>query len=511
MQIIGSTAESLVWPLVEKVRSSFRRHWRTLFTCLLLIVLFLARQQVIQMDSLFFQPSINGAKGLMYYMAGRYDKAAIAYRAHFKEEVERGWSTGSSVRDALVRGDLQAAQTLAQQALTEKPNDSAPLLMMGEVELESGYPGDALSRFVTALEIVPDNRDAFLLSAVAHSRIGAYGKAIEDFKFALGPWATGRWDRGFFLTLLVAGELEALPSDRRVPCLQAHHFRYLRIYDSSNGRLAVAAAQEAIMAGDHVGDAYVTIGVVAEKNGDREQALANFLKAIEHNRNNAEAYRWAASVYAHRDGDLLNEYQMFKGMFEAAQEDQHYREAYVQFLFRRLGDYPQAMAIVLHELERAPKDVKWLDWAGRLHESLGKHEQAIAYDRTILEVQPKNSDAYTHIGLNLIELSRFDDAIASFKGALSINPSSSAAHLGLAMVYDLQLRRREAITELEAVVNTGVQDVTVLVSLCSLYHYVGEFKQADQCFKRVLSQDPGNQAVLYLYPYTLKNLGQLSP
>jgi tetratricopeptide (TPR) repeat protein len=501
----------LIQSLLEKGRSSFRRYWRLLLTCLVLVLLFFSRQQINQMDSLFFQPSVSGAKGLMYYLAGRYDRAAIAYRTHFKEEVERGWSTGSPVQDALVRGDLPAAQSLAQQALTEGPRDLGAILMMGEVELERGYPGDALSRFATALEISPDNRDAFLLSALAHSRIGAYGEAIEDFKLALGPRAKGGWDRGFLLALQITGDLGAVPSDKRAACLQAHFFRYLRIFDPSNGRLAVAAAREAIKAGDHVDDAYVTIGVIAAKEGDREQAIVNFLKAIEHNRKNAEAYRWAATVYAHRGGDLLNEYRMWKAMFEVAPEDHLYREAYVEFLFRRLGDYPQAMAIALQGLERAPKDVKWLDWVGRLYESLGRHEEAIAYDRMILEIQPNNSDAYAHIGVNFIELHRLDDAITAFKTALSISPSSLAAHLGLAMSYDVQHRRREAIDEYEAVLRLGVQNVEVQVSLCGLYHYVGEFRQAAQCFKRVLAQDPGNQAALHLYPYTLKSLGQLSP
>ena len=70
--------------------------------------------------------------------------------------------------------------------------------------------------------------------------------------------------------------------------------------------LAIARAEEAIARGDQVDDACVTLGVVYQKRTEDKDALAAFLRAIEANPRNAEAYRWAAVVYADR-GELANE------------------------------------------------------------------------------------------------------------------------------------------------------------------------------------------------------------
>ena len=80
----------------------------------------------------------------------------------------------------------------------------------------------------------------------------------------------------------------------------------LRIYDGLQARLAIARAEEAIARGDQVDDACVTLGVVYQKRTEDKDALAAFLRAIEANPRNAEAYRWAAVVYADR-GELANE------------------------------------------------------------------------------------------------------------------------------------------------------------------------------------------------------------
>src|SRR5439155_13444748 len=118
----------------------------------------------------------------------------------------------------------------------------------------------------------------------------------------------------------------------------------LRIYDGLQARLAIARAEEAIARGDQVDDACVTFGVVYQKRTEDKDALAAFLRAADANPRNAEAYRWAAVVYADR-GDLVNEERMARAAYEVEPDDAAYALPLAHLLAERLGDYAGALAV----------------------------------------------------------------------------------------------------------------------------------------------------------------------
>ncbi len=187
------------------------------------------------MDGRFFQPSPAGARGLLLYSLGRYSAAAKAYRAHFREA---GW-------DPILRGDLRAAEAQAEPALRQNPADTEALLRRGEIALERGRLDEALRAFQQVVRLDSDHLDAHLLSAEGER-----------------PW-----------------------------CLLAHLYRYLRVFDDSNARLAIAAARRTIAAGDRPADAYLTLGIIAYWHDEPEQALGAFLRATDADPRHAEARR----------------------------------------------------------------------------------------------------------------------------------------------------------------------------------------------------------------------------
>ena len=69
------------------------------------------------------------------------------------------------------------------------------------------------------------------------------------------------------------------------------------MYDSAKGQWVVRTAEQAIAAGDHQAEAYVTIGIVLEKQGLRQRALESFQKATQIDPSYGMAYRWASVVY----------------------------------------------------------------------------------------------------------------------------------------------------------------------------------------------------------------------
>jgi tetratricopeptide (TPR) repeat protein len=213
---------------------------------------FLVRQ-VLQMDGRFFAFSGTGLKGLALYMAGNYDGAARAYRAHVAGLVRQHRDNVDPAWAALVTGDFQTAKRLSLQQVEARSAPRYPLLTLGEVALAENDAPRALHHFSQVLVRETDQFDALLLASVAHARLRDYGSAIDSLKRAL------RYDRvdtritSFLTALEATGTLARGPE--RPLCLLAHYHRYLRIFDSSHAAAAIRYAEKAIAAGDRADDA----------------------------------------------------------------------------------------------------------------------------------------------------------------------------------------------------------------------------------------------------------------
>jgi len=491
----------------------FNRH-----VILALILVFLwvfIQHRLFQIDGRFFQPSFSGIKGLALYEIGDYRGAAKAYRAHFREanayrsnfqevyQAER--APEDPAWEAFLQGDLQTARENSEKALKKNSSAIGPLLNLGEIALEEGAQDQALDIFSRVLQKRANQFDALLLSSAAYARTGDYGKAINMINRALRNDQTEPRITTFLKVLEVTGDLSGLPNSERPLCLLAHYYRYLQIFDSSNGRIAVAYARKAIESGDQPDDAYLTLGVIYSKEGEEERALHAFLKAMELNRKNIEAYRLAVQIYTGRR-DLLNEYRLRKAVYEIAQGDLSYAIPFSRFLAEKLGDYAQALVVAEKLLETTPNDITMLHEAADLYRLMGDPKRSMEYYRKALRLNPQNSSLHEGIGNSLAELGKKNDAMKAYKTALAIDWRRTQPHLGLAGIYLGERRYKEAIKEYEAADRLGKVEASHRASLCLLYHQISEFKRAADCLKQVLSEDPRNAVAHDLLPYTLKIL-----
>ncbi|MGH2392639.1 MAG: hypothetical protein ACRDGH_03950, partial [Candidatus Limnocylindria bacterium] len=87
-------------------------HASLLLVVALVIVWVVARQHVLHMDAIFFQPSWQGIRGWISYAVGAYGSSADAYRAHLRGVVEAGGSAGDPWTDAALVGRLDQAELL---------------------------------------------------------------------------------------------------------------------------------------------------------------------------------------------------------------------------------------------------------------------------------------------------------------------------------------------------------------------------------------------------------------
>jgi tetratricopeptide (TPR) repeat protein len=461
----------------------------------------------LDLDQRFYRASLPGVRGLLLYLASDYAGAARAYREDLRRAAQAGEGLGTDpALAALMTGDLAGAAAAARGVLARDPASVAARLTLAEVALERGEPREALAVLGPALGGRRAPFDALLLAAVAHARAGEPGAAIDLLNRALRTSEVEERPTSFLQALEVTGELSRQPAASRPACLLAHLHRYLRIFDSSHGRVAVRRAREAIARGDRPADAYLTMGIVYEKQGYPDDALAALRQAVQRDGRHPEALRWAAILYRRR-GDLPSEYQMTKRAYEAAPNDPLYVSYFGEVLIDRLGDLRQARTVWARAVQDFPDNVFALEQLGRVERFLGNSPRAVELLAAALRLDPSRSMARWQLGYALVDAGRADEAVRLFQQWVAQAPGNPAAHTNLAVAYSHARRGREAIAELEEAFRLGERSPDHYEYLCELYFYeTTELRRAAECFRRLLAWQPGRSRALQLLPEIDKNL-----
>jgi tetratricopeptide (TPR) repeat protein len=458
----------------------------------LLTMWVLGRQQVMRMDGLFFQPSWAGVKGLAYYMVAHYGPAAEAYRAHFRGVVEAGNSVGYPWTDALLKGQPDEAERAANAVLKRRPLDREALLGLGEVALERGRPDVALEIFRKVLARAPVDPDAELLSSVAHARRGAYGDAITFARSALRSEAPERLTT-FLLVLKTTGDLAMRRASDQPLCLLAHYHRYLLSFDPSHAGPVIRYAERAVKDQDHVVEALLAIGTIHERQRRLDRALAVFEKALATAPTDPEL-QWRAALVFRQRGDVVNEYRMARGAFDASPGDPIYLDTLDDVLMDRIGDPYLMVEVMERALPFSPNSVRVHQRLGYAYGFIANNEQALRHHRRAIELAPHRRKLWENLGWTLLRLGRPDEAVAAYQRAATVAPQHPIPHILLADVYRSTNRVDEAIMEYETALRLGA-DVGTHTNLCSMLYHAGDFQRALTCFQTVRPRDPGNPAI----------------
>jgi tetratricopeptide (TPR) repeat protein len=459
---------------------------------------FLAQRELSRMDTIFFRLSVPGAKGLGLYLAGRYDAAAKAYREHWRAAIASGVTTGDRGTDLILGGDLTEAERLAQQELRRAPRSTSAMLLLAEVALERDVPATAARLAAEALESAPNDVDAEIMLSVARARDGDAPEAIAALNRALRSGRVGNRLVPFYQVLALTGTLAARPDPGRPLCLIAQYHRYLRVFDHAQARPAARYARRAIAAGDQPADAYVTLGILHDKAGRADDALAAFEAARQADPHHAEAHRWAAVTYGQR-GDLLNEYRAITLALEVS-GDPFYADYFFEISVNRIGDPARAAALLEPLVARAGNDVHLHERLGRIWALLGDERRALDHYRQAALLAPGDPELQNAIGWALDRLRRPDDAVAALLQAAELAPRWPEPHRRLAGIHYRSNRYPQAIAEAEAARRLGDEDTHLHVLLCNLYHDEVDLTRADACVGDLLRRDPGNVSGLALLP-----------
>ena len=471
---------------------------RIVLTVTLAVGSFAAMRHFTGLDRWFFQWSLPGVKGLALYLTGHHAAAAQAYRAHWRWAISNGFTTHDQGADLLLSGNLEGAERYARDQLSRNPKDLDARLLRAELALDRGAPKDAHRLATEAMAIAPTSPDAQVMIALAQARAGEPDKAIDSLNRVLRTGTVGGRLTTFYQLLETTGTLARDQTSPRPLCLLAHVHRYLRIFDRSEARPAARYARLAIVAGDRPADAYLTLGILAEKTGRLDEARDRLPRR--HRRQSAS--RGGASLGSHglrtagRPGQRVpHDHHGLPGVGRPV-----LRDAPLPGPDREGWRAAARDRTVVPLLAKNPNDAVLWTQLGQAHALMGHAPEALAHYQRATALAPRTVWIEVNMGWSLYRLGRLEDAIAAYQRAVALAPWAPEPHRRLMGVYYEDRRYRAAIAEGQTAMQLGDADLYTHAMLCNLYHNVADLQRGESCSLDLLARDPDNFLARQLLP-----------
>ncbi len=272
-------------------------------------------------------------------------------------------------RDALRRGDPQAARDMARQALAANPKDTEALNLAGVAAFQSGESDEALDLLRTAIAFAPDNAETHTNLGNVLAALGKHTEAEEAY----------------------ANAIAADP-------------------DYADAHFNLGVLMEARERTDEALEAYTLALKISPTHGGAGQGRGNALKQFKR----LEEARDAYETTLERNPALPE------------------ARTNLSAVLQELGDFEGAANHARRAFEADPDLLEAeYNYAIALQE-LGRYEEAIEAYKHVLSNAPEHAASALNIGYGLQQLGRLDEAGPAFEKTIKIDPDFAKAHVNLA-------------------------------------------------------------------------------
>jgi len=189
---------------------------------------------------------------------------------------------------------------------------------------------------------------------------------------------------------ILAEAKSALPSDANLDVIEG-----MILHRREDYTKAEEAYQRALEKDPKNTTALFNLGVLLDKNGDFDAAIAQMRKTLETDPDYAEAYNYIGYSFAEKGIKLEEAKKLLEKALTLEPENPYYLDSYAWALYRK-GEYASAskqMDLCLEKLKTARKDDAVIyDHAAEIQKKLKVLDRAADYWRKALELDPAREE-----------------------------------------------------------------------------------------------------------------------
>ena len=371
-----------------------------------------------------------------------------------------------------VAGNFADARNKLAAVLQKAPADAAALVYLGWTELGAGDPAAADKAFSRALAAEATRAAALYGDGVAKERLGDAAAAHDLYTRALSrsPMHFGA---------AVGAARTGLAGNAALTAVQ----------ELIDKRASSVAPKE-------LGDAWATIGVLAAKQGRREEAEDRLKRALALDADNAAARVTLARVQCDlkHSADAV---EPLKKLVAAQPKNLDARLALVRALVET-NDTATASTTLAPAVQAAPKSPQVLYWQGRvlLAQAKPDREQALQRFKDAIAADPKLIPAYVAESNAFAALGQADDAVAALQAAQAQAADDPALMIELGEAYMALGKLADAEARFRAALDKKPDDHNARVDLGAALEAENKLDEARAQYEQVASADPKFPGIL---------------
>ena len=240
---------------------------------------------------------------------------------------------------------------------------------------------------------------------------------------------------------------------------------------------AIAQYLQAIQICPNDAEAYKDLGYTLCKQGKWDEAIAPLRKAVQVDPKLAEAQH--SLGYALYSLGKLDEAAVH--FWLAIKFKQDYPEAYYNLanILSAQGKPDEAIACYRKAIQIRPDYAGAYNNLGITLQSQGRLDDAVNHFRLALKINPQYGEAYNNLANALHSQGKLDEAISCYRQALQTKPNTAQIHYNLGVALSEQGRLDEAVKCYERAAElTKYEDIAILETLAAAYAAAGQLDRA---------------------------------
>jgi tetratricopeptide (TPR) repeat protein len=257
--------------------------------------------------------------------------------------------------------------------------------------------------------------------------------------------------------------------------------------DTARTRLRAAVKEDST-----IWEAWYDLGVIAWREGDDDEAIDDFGKALAIDRNHTSVLLARAEA-ARRAGKKKDARADYEAALKAMDEDDPNRRdtsARLASLMRDSGDFDDAVEILRNAIRTSGANAKIYTELGQIYVAQKRLELAQLVLAKALELDAKDPAIYNALAILAMKLGKAQEAFERFDQAASLDASFIDARFNKASVLLDAGDYSRAKVELSAIVEKRPDDYAAFVALGVAHRGLKEFPEARKAWDRVVKEAP---------------------